>query len=270
MRICAILSVLPLLLIPTPALAGEPDAGVITHGSDQGVEVEATGFEPEDEAGEGGGGSGPSSAGSSSTEGDEIPIATNISLHNCLPVYGDTGIPVDSVIDSTGDCGAISVPAPADVTGEGTGSTPDHSELVSAAYDEMVALAPAVSIASAPRAGMTGLPTYLWLDPPPITISASASVPGLTVQAMAAPSSYRWDLGDGTTKRTATPGSPWTEDSPGGIRHVYERRGRYALTVTVYWQASWRIDGGPWMSLGTFQTTGAREQRVRQLIAMLS
>lgn len=268
----ALLVVLFLLVVPAPVLAGEPDAEVITHGSDQGVEVEATGFEP----GEDGGGSGGSStsssnsSGSSSAGGDEIPIATNISLHNCLPVYGDGGIPVDSVIDSTGDCGAVSVSDPEGATGAGAGSLPAPEELASIAYDEMIALAPTVTIATAPRAGMAGLPTYMWLDPAPSEISASASVPGLTVEARAVPSSYLWDLGDASSKRTTGPGSPWSEDSPGDVRHTYEERGRYALAVTVTWTASWRVDGGPWLSLGTFRTSGEREQRVRQMIPMLS
>ncbi len=245
----------------------EPGADV-SHGSDAGVEVEATGSEPGTDQGTG---SDESSGSTPPTTTDEdTPVATAVSLHNCLPVYGNTGVPIDSVIESTGDCGAISTSDPEGAAGTGEEAQPSPADLAEVAYDQMLTLAPGVSIATAPRAAMTGLPTFLWLDPPPEPISAAASIPGLTVEARAEPTSFMWDLGDGSSMTTESPGRPWTRRSDGDVRHTYERRGRYILSVTVFWEASWRVDGGPWMSLGSFRTSGEREQRVRQMIAILS
>lgn len=66
------------------------------------------------------------------------------------------------------------------------------------------------------------------------------------------PVAYAWDYGDGTRTEHASPGGSWSasgaaEFEPTATSHVYERRGRYAATLTVRFGAEYRYDGGAWV-----------------------
>jgi hypothetical protein len=148
---------------------------------------------------------------------------------------------------------------------------PPPGAVIAEAFDRMVARAATPSLTAAPGGiGLTGLPTYVWLDAEPPPARATAGVPGLTVEAEARPIRYRWDFGDGTAKTTDHHGRPWTRTRPGNIDHTYERRDRYELSVEALWSARYRINGGPWQPLGFFTTADAREYPVRQIIPVLT
>ena len=146
---------------------------------------------------------------------------------------------------------------------------PSVDQMRRSVVDRAIALAPSPNVKIAPaRIGLTGLPTFFWVTPPdPIT--ATAGVRGVSVTATAAPSHYIWSFGDGAEITTDEPGLPWTKRRSGSIEHTYETKGRYEITATIVWSASWSLNGGPPQSLGTFTTSDSAEYPVREVIAFL-
>jgi len=146
----------------------------------------------------------------------------------------------------------------------------DVGALVSQALDRAIALAPAPGLEVAPSGiGLTGLPSYFWLDRVPQPISATASAGGIVVTAQAHPTSYVWDFGDGNDLTTTHAGRAWTRWREGNIEHLYETRGRYDIGVEVVWSASWSLNGGPPQSLGNFSTSDSRRYPVQEVVARL-
>lgn len=146
---------------------------------------------------------------------------------------------------------------------------PSAIELAWIAADRAASFAEWPELRVAPsRVGLTGLRSYFWLARDPRPVTASASVPGMTVTAYAEPVEYRWDFGEGG-RSTSHPGRGWTRRRPGNIAHMYESRGSRTLRVDVIWEASWRINGGAWQHLGYFSNADERSYRVRQMVAML-
>jgi hypothetical protein len=206
------------------------------------------------------------------------PLVVAISAHNCTPFTTSTGIDLDLNLGEAagGDCLSFSTPAPVERLADR--STPRNrrdrgpslEELVRTAADRAIALAVKPQLKVAPDGvGLTGLPSYFWLAVPPRPISATASAGGITVIAEAFPAQFLWTFGDGDDLVTTTSGRPWTRDLPGNIDHTYETRGRFELSVEVVYRARWRIDGGPWQSLGFFSTSDSRTYPVRQVVAVL-
>lgn len=147
---------------------------------------------------------------------------------------------------------------------------PSPEEIASIAIDRALALAPEPKLEIAPaRVGLTGLESYFWIAEPPRPISATASVPGLTVTARAVPTQFVWDFGEGTGEVTSTAGRPWTRRRPGNISHLYEAKGRYGVAVEVIWSASYQVNGGGWVGIGNFSTADARPYPVREMVALL-
>ena len=147
---------------------------------------------------------------------------------------------------------------------------PSPEELARTAVDRAVALAPSPRLDIAPsRLGLTGLDSYFWLAEPLRPITATAGVPGLTVTARAVPTRYVWNFGDGTDAVTAGPGTEWTRRRPGSISHLYETKGSYVVAVSVIWQASFSVNGGPWSGIGSFTTTDSRRYRVQEVVPVL-
>lgn len=115
------------------------------------------------------------------------------------------------------------------------------------------------------------LPTWLWLRDGWRTTSASASVPGITVTAVAEPATASWSTGDGTTVTCSGPGTPFTAGhdpkavSP-GCGHTYRRASTelpdeaYLATVTVQWNVRWSGAGqsGVFPDLTTTASTSLR------------
>ncbi len=102
---------------------------------------------------------------------------------------------------------------------------------------------------------ITGLPTWLWLDPASWQpVEAEAGVPGVSVTVTATPTRTVWDMGDGTTVECDGSGVPWDAAGPDSQQtdcsHVYqdvsadEPGGRYAGSVTIVWSVSWEASTG--------------------------
>ena len=125
---------------------------------------------------------------------------------------------------------------------------------------------------------LVNLPTWLWITDGWETVTATASVPGVSVTATATPTSATWTTGDGTTVDCAGPGSrfPTGSDPRAGspdCGHTYSRSsvsqpgGTYPVETTVRWTVTWSGAG----ESGTFPemtTTGATRFRVAESQAL--
>lgn len=97
---------------------------------------------------------------------------------------------------------------------------------------------------------IVGIETWMWIDDAawqPIT--ATASIPGLSVSATATPRRVTWDMGDGAVVECDGPGtvydpsrSPSEQSTDCG--HVYQRRGEYAASATITWTVEWSASDG--------------------------
>jgi hypothetical protein len=217
-----------------------------------------------------------SSVSSSEHRSSDGSVLVGIKPHSCTPIYSDggqagSGIGLDFVFsDTTGDCLAFSsLPDAPPIDRE---RSPDYSpgDLAAIAADKARSLATLPALRAAPsKIGLTGLPTYVWLPRRPATVSATAEVPGLSVTAEAYPVRYIWDFGDGGIVETGSHGSAWTERGAGSIRHIYQRKGAYTLSVRVVWYARWRVGRGPWRPLGHFMNSATRDHPVREVVSVL-
>jgi len=110
---------------------------------------------------------------------------------------------------------------------------------------------PGLAIATSPQGEqLVSLPTWLWLADGWRTVSATVSVPGVSVTATAAPSSVTWSMGDGASLTCSGPGSPFPAGgnpkaaSPDcGYTYHKSSAGQpneaFAVTVTVHWIVTW-------------------------------
>lgn len=134
---------------------------------------------------------------------------------------------------------------------------------------------PSPVIAASPAAEqLVNLPTWMWLIGSWRPVSATASVPGVSVTAVATPTSVTWVMGDGSTVTCGGPGTPYPVGgdpraaSP-TCGHVYRRSSTalpgqvYAVSATVHWRVSWSGagQGGVFPDL---TTTGAAAFRVAE------
>lgn len=122
------------------------------------------------------------------------------------------------------------------------------------------------------------LPTWLWLATGWEPVSATASVPGLSVTATATPTSASWSMGDGTTVVCAKAGTPYRPGydpkapSP-DCGHTYRTSSAsqpeqaFPVKATVRWTVTWSGtgDGGP---LPDMTTTGDAAFRVAESQAL--
>ncbi len=98
-------------------------------------------------------------------------------------------------------------------------------------------------------------PTFLWTDSAAWRpLSATASVPGLSVSATATPVRLTWEMGDGSTVACAGPGTPFTDATPATASspdcgHVYRRAadsepsGKFTVRATETWRVTWAGGG---------------------------
>lgn len=66
---------------------------------------------------------------------------------------------------------------------------------------------------------------------------------GLQLEAQA---EWVWNWGDGSSLRTANPGSRWPDTS---VSHAYANRGLIRVVVRSEWRAQFRIDGSSWIEV---------------------
>lgn len=138
---------------------------------------------------------------------------------------------------------------------------------------------PSPSIAANPAGDqLVNLPTWMWLSGGWGPVSATASVPGVSVTAVATPTSVTWAMGDGSTVTCTGAGTPYKAGtdpkapSP-DCGHVYRRSSAsqpgqaYPVTATVHWTVTWSGAGQG----GTFPdmtTTGNATFRVAESQAL--
>ena len=97
---------------------------------------------------------------------------------------------------------------------------------------------------------MVGIDTWLWVDAAswqPIT--ATASIPGLSITAVATPERMTWDMGDGSIVTCDGPGTPYDDLVPEASQstdcsHLYQSRGAYTASATITWSIAWTSSDG--------------------------
>jgi hypothetical protein len=138
---------------------------------------------------------------------------------------------------------------------------------------------PAPQIAANPRtAQLVNLPTWLWLDGGWQNVSATASVPGVSVTATAHPRSVTWSMGDGATVTCVRAGTPYHPEvdplsSSPDCGHTYRHSSAaepgqtYAVSATVHWAVMWAGAGqnGAFPGLTTTSTVRFRVEESQAL-----
>lgn len=127
---------------------------------------------------------------------------------------------------------------------------PSAAQLAQQAYNELRLPSPQIH-ANPAGPQLVTVPTWLWVDPGMwAPQSATASVPGVSVTATAAPQSVTWTLGDGSTLTCAGAGTPFPPGadpraaSP-SCGHTYTRSSQgqpgneFPVTATVHWTVTW-------------------------------
>jgi len=132
---------------------------------------------------------------------------------------------------------------------------PTAAQLAAQAINQLPIRGPDIGIAPQTNgAGLVGLPVWLWTSVSPQTwgpLSATASVPGLSVTATARATRIVWQLGDGHTVTCANPGTPYKKEygrtpSPTcGYPEGYESPSapRYTVVATTTWHVTWAGGG---------------------------
>lgn len=104
------------------------------------------------------------------------------------------------------------------------------------------------SVAANPSpAGLTGLPSWLWLTPTPAAQTTQEKSGADTYEITMTPISASWDYGDGAhfvaTGQGAF-GDPYPATS--SIQHLYETQSQagYVISARVTWQETWTVTNG--------------------------
>ena len=101
-------------------------------------------------------------------------------------------------------------------------------------------------------------PANFWVDASPH--QQHGTLFGRPVTIDFAPSSVRWDFGDGNAWTTDTTGASWAdlgmpELTSTATSNIYTQRGRYTVTATIRWSAIVHIDGRTIRVTGDVTTT---------------
>ncbi|GHE44026.1 ATP/GTP-binding protein [Streptomyces longispororuber] len=158
----------------------------------------------------------------------------------------------------------------------GGSPTPSPEQVAQRARGQLRLPPPAIRT-NPPVEQLVGLPTWLWLARGAWRqVSASASVPGASVTAVARPSKVVWRLGDSSSLTCEGPGTPYDTRTRGkrgavGARsaspdcgHTYRSSSAgqpgnaYAVSATVHWTVSWSGEGQSGAFPGLTTTADAR------------
>jgi hypothetical protein len=159
-------------------------------------------------------------------------------------------------------------------TGGPSAPLPPPEVLAQQAVNQLSLVAPRIETSPGGEQ-LVNLPTWLWLAQSAwAPMSATASVPGVSVTATASPSAVTWTLGDGTTLVCQGPGTPY---APGGdpsapspdCGHTYRQSSAgqpgqaYTVSAAVTWGVTW-VGGGQSGSLPALTTTSTTTLRVAE------
>jgi hypothetical protein len=126
---------------------------------------------------------------------------------------------------------------------------PSPAELAQRAYKQL--RLPTPSIAANPAGEqLVNLPTWMWLSNGWGPVSATATVPGVSVTATATPTSVVWSMGDGSTVTCTGAGTPFHPDtdptaSSPDCGHTYRTSSAsqagqaFPVSATVHWTVTW-------------------------------
>jgi hypothetical protein len=115
--------------------------------------------------------------------------------------------------------------------------------------------APEVQTSPSPGADhVVGVPSWLWVGDAWAPLSATASLPGVSVSVTATPQSVTWDMGNGDRVVCRGPGvgfGPRRRDDEQSTDCSYTFRRsslrepgqRYRVTATTTWRVSWSATG---------------------------
>lgn len=110
----------------------------------------------------------------------------------------------------------------------------------------------AVRIQPTGRLTLVNLDTNVYTVPVPFERTVQVLTWPVTVRAT--PTSYTWHFGDGTHETTTGPGAPIPNHT---VTHQYKRRGPVRVSVTVNYEARFRVPGRAWQSIpGTVSING--------------
>jgi hypothetical protein len=125
---------------------------------------------------------------------------------------------------------------------------------------------------------LVGLPTWLWTSSGWAPISATASVPGISVTAVATPTAVTWAMGDGATVTCTSGGTPYR--AGGNARagspdcgYTYRQSSAaqpdqtYTVTATITWTVTW-AGGGQSGTFPNLTTTSTARLRVAESQAL--
>jgi hypothetical protein len=124
--------------------------------------------------------------------------------------------------------------------------TPQNIALV--AIDDALAGIPTQTIRTNPQPeAMVAIDTWFWVEGVPSGgVTASASVPGISVTATARPGGVDYDFGDGASRECSGTGVPYSPGATSDCTHDYQRAGHYTVTSTIRWTGTYTINGaGP-------------------------
>lgn len=137
--------------------------------------------------------------------------------------------------------------------------------------DQALKLLPKVAIGTTGTANtsLVNVQTVLWADTPATRVLGTVTIVGHRVALRAGFARADWRFGDGQSDTTATPGAPYDDarnpcDTPtctGYYGHTYTATGPQTITLTVSWNASYSLDGGPYQPVGAAAITGAPATR---------
>jgi hypothetical protein len=122
-----------------------------------------------------------------------------------------------------------------------------------------------------PLIGVTGLPTFVALEPPD-TVTEVVTSPGSSIEVEFTVPLVTIDWGDGT----GTDLTPSLYDLLGGypdgeITHTYETKDYYGPEVAYHWQVRWRVDDGAWRDVaGIDPTTWTTRYQVDEIVTRIT
>ncbi len=121
---------------------------------------------------------------------------------------------------------------------------------------------------SPPTEGITGMDTWYWYKGDSSPVGLSLSIRGYSVQMSAKVVRFTWDSGDGSRGGGRLGGS---EAAP-GLRHVYETKGDYVITMVATWEGSYTFSGygvSSGGSLGSVSMTSTHPYHVFEIRGVL-
>ncbi|HEY8490717.1 MAG TPA: PKD domain-containing protein [Dehalococcoidia bacterium] len=231
---------------------------------------------------DGGGGSGYAGGGGGSWEPEPWYVTTDDGITwNCLVFLGYAPEDLDAIWGGNQYSDAwLSVAQAYDLCFAGGGEAVEEVTLTDRIQgcldgDRKPVDVPEPGVGVNPALGLTGLETYFWAlnyrDNEPVYGEVHLGVfcgLDVTVETRLTPVYYYFSYGDGYYTDGTTSGVPWPV--PSEYRHVYERTGRYPVTVRVTLAFAWRLPGGAWQEAGRVTRESTIEYPVQQLQSVIT